>query len=163
MKNIFLVILTMSLLASCKKDAIPASNSTGPVQINLPVSYMGNCEKHQEGVERDVKWRVYRDEYKGNSIIKYNVDVKTELKTNDMNIASNRYIEDDSFGVPVEIPDKGTYGLRLIVTARECYSCCQGSYCGTGMGEPIWNAQEIRINAGSRPSVLPTTAKRKCE
>ncbi len=163
MKKFTVLAILIASLSSCK-DPDPAANTQGPTKIDM-FGYMELCSEFHEQVQRNVRVRVYRDEYKGNQVIDYNALVHTYYLNNDMNDQSNYVLEDpDGFGIPITIPDDGSYALRVSATGRDCYNCCNGPSCGWNGGEPIYNDAEIEINKHYRPvTVYMTPYRNKCE
>lgn len=155
----------LCLTVACK-DPLPASSQKQALTLELG-QYMNLsfCDELSEGEERDVRVYVHRDEYRGNGVIEYDVSAGVYYLTNDMLKLENIQISDpDRFGVPPEIPESGSYGLRVSAQGRDCYTCCDGPSCSTGLGEPAFQSSTIELNKDHNPSTLYMRVKyRVCE
>ena len=162
---LLLLFVTILVLPSCQ-DFDPASPQEGPTKLVLGNYMQGTgCSMADEGIELNVRVRVYRDEYLGEGAINYNVLQHSYILSNDMSNTDNTELEEpDSFGIPMSIPDNGSYALRVEISGFDCFSCCNGPACGNGYGQPLILSQEVIINQSYRPlTVQLETELDRCE
>lgn len=155
----------LCLTVACK-DPLPASSQKQALTLELG-QYMNLsfCDELSEGEERDVRVYVHRDEYEGNRIVAYNVAAGRYYLSNDMTKLENvQLVDPDRFGVPLVIPEHGTYALRVTAQGRDCYTCCNGPSCPSGEGEPSFEAVAIEFDRDDNPSTKNVSLKYKaCE
>ena len=161
MKYLLISIFSLSLSGCIFLDG---ASGDGPSTIDL-TEYLEECSMVNEESELDIRVRVYRDEYEGGQVVSYNNYVNTYYLTNDMSNLNNiKLYSVDEFGVPVNIPEDGTYILRVTCEANDCFTCCDGiTHCPQEIepddkpeqfGRPFFQGASIEINQNYTPSSI---------
>lgn len=54
----------------------------------------------------------------------------------------------------ITVPETGSYTIGLTITGKDCFSCCEGTSCGSDKGKPKFYAKKVIHQQQTAPGLI---------